>query len=87
MISYLLDPNRPMIYSVGENGVDDGGSLEPMRPEWIDASGWRGKDYVIDLERQPRRERIKMDDGVGGLSTRPASNGGAITEPSTQAGP
>lgn len=86
-IGYVSDPDRPRVYSVGEDGVDDGGSVEPMKPQWTHPSEWQRKDYVIDLVRQPRPAPAVLDDGVGGLSTRPTPEDEAIPEHSNQAGP
>jgi hypothetical protein len=53
-IIYLQDANRrPRVYSVGEDGIDDGGQPAPniiSRPE-----DYRSTDWVVDLVRQPRR--------------------------------
>jgi hypothetical protein len=49
---YVADPMRPRVYSVGEDGIDDGGwPAEPFasRPEDL-----RLTDWVVDLNRQPR---------------------------------
>jgi hypothetical protein len=54
-IIYLPDGgDRPRVYSVGEDGIDDGGQPAPTaiaRPE-----DFRSPDWVIDLTRQPRRQ-------------------------------
>jgi hypothetical protein len=50
---YLTDERRPRVYSVGEDGIDDGGAPAPAvisRPE-----DFRSTDWVVDLVRQPRR--------------------------------
>jgi hypothetical protein len=53
-IVYLSDGDgRPRVYSVGEDGIDDGGQPAPniiSRPE-----DYRSTDWVVDLVRQPRR--------------------------------
>ena len=72
-IGYIADPGRPIVYSVGENGADDGGSDKPMRPGMINTGRWQQMDAVFDLTRQPRSEPQELDDGVGGLSTQPAT--------------
>jgi hypothetical protein len=50
---YLPDPQRPRVYSVGDDGIDDGGTPAPnvvSRPE-----DYRSTDWVVDFVRQPRR--------------------------------
>ena len=50
---------NPVVYSVGEDGVDDGGSEQPLdsrRPDFR----WNQKDVVIRLTRQARKP--KTDD-------------------------
>jgi hypothetical protein len=52
-IVYQTDRDRPRVYSVGEDGIDDGGQPAPniiSRPE-----DFRSTDWVVDLVRQPRR--------------------------------
>lgn len=52
-LGYVPDPDRPVVYNVGENLTDDGG-YEPLptarRKEWQERS-----DDVRHLKRQPRR--------------------------------
>lgn len=52
---YVPDPQRPRIYSVGEDGIDDGG----MPPDRFIARSddSRSTDWVVDLVPQPRAER------------------------------
>ena len=50
---YLPDPKRPRVYSVGDDGIDDGGVAPPSntsRPE-----DYRSTDWVVDLQRQPHQ--------------------------------
>jgi hypothetical protein len=49
---FLPDAERPRVYSVGEDGIDDGGS--PADPYATRAEDMRLTDWVIDLSRQPR---------------------------------
>jgi len=46
-IRYLPKYNPPVLYSVGQDGKDDGGEGLPM-------SRWRGKDDIYPLVAQPR---------------------------------
>jgi hypothetical protein len=43
----------PIIYSVGLDGVDDGGNETPNDPKIRD-NPWEQKDYVVHLNRRPR---------------------------------
>jgi hypothetical protein len=52
LIAFSPDEGRPRVYSVGEDGIDDGGwpaDSYATRPEEL-----RMTDYVIDLKRQAR---------------------------------
>lgn len=52
-IVYLSEGDRPRVYSVGDDGIDDGGRPPPTyisRPE-----DYRTTDWVVELVRQPRR--------------------------------
>jgi hypothetical protein len=57
-IGYITDANRPRLYSVGENGVDDGGA--PPDPD----VNPRGSDIVVDLlpQTRPLPETREADD-------------------------
>jgi hypothetical protein len=48
---YVADPVRPRIYSVGVDGIDDGGTGYSALAS--DVPGPRAADLVVDLERQP----------------------------------
>ena len=56
-IRYRADGAKPMIWSVGQNEIDDGGSAESARKNGI-VNGvydrWGTKDAVVYLTRQPR---------------------------------
>lgn len=52
-LGYALDDSRPRVYSVGEDGIDDGGW--PADTNATQSSERRMTDYVIDLKRQPRQ--------------------------------
>src|SRR5205823_316826 len=48
---------QPFIYSVGEDGTDDGGSITPRSPKWKRVKPfepWNARDAVYHLSRQPR---------------------------------
>jgi hypothetical protein len=58
-IGYVAGGARSIVYSVGENGTDEGGSEQPtstqrgvVRPDRLDK--WRLQDAVLHLTRQPR---------------------------------
>ena len=49
-LHYIFDPVDPRIYSVGNNGVDDGGSEAPLNPKHIvtgSPSPWENRDAVF----------------------------------------
>jgi hypothetical protein len=75
-LRYIPDPTRPILYSVSQDGTDDGGS-ERVTVKNPRSSGapdkWLEADYVLHLTRQPRPPEEPPDDGVGGVSTRPAA--------------
>jgi hypothetical protein len=51
-IGYNTDPARPRLYSVGTNGVDDGGRpIDESKPRVQEE---RLSDEVVDLSRQPK---------------------------------
>jgi hypothetical protein len=52
-IVYRSEGDSPRVYSVGDDGIDDGGHAAPTyssRPE-----DYRSTDWVVELVRQPRR--------------------------------
>jgi hypothetical protein len=59
-ISYIPTGPRPRVYSVGPNGVDDGGRAED--PTASRAQNRLHSDLVIDLTRQPRETRTPEDE-------------------------
>ena len=75
----------PVVYSVGENGIDDGGSEQAAtsRPSYYQLSKWERLDTVQHYNRQPRPlpepayDDMEAYDEMEELSTEPA------TEPST----
>jgi hypothetical protein len=50
-LGYVADPAWPRVYSVGDNGVDDGG--RPPDPEVPMSERFRSSDDVVDLQRRP----------------------------------
>lgn len=66
-IRYAADNNRPRLYSVGENGVDDGGSDEAgFMPDGPIPGGKPQKDILIDLARQARTPGEAEKDAASG---------------------
>ena len=57
-LRYVPDPTKPLVYSVGQNGVDDGGSDRVLEKHAIrnakNIGKWQRADCVIPLTRQPR---------------------------------
>jgi hypothetical protein len=54
-LGYVSDSTRPVVYSAGEDGVDDGGSDASRNPRFPEWRGWNCRDFVIHLAPQPRR--------------------------------
>jgi hypothetical protein len=52
-VKYLARKDKPILYSVGEDGRDDGGS-EASRTSRTVSSRWHRQDAVMHLTRQPR---------------------------------
>ena len=72
-ILYRPDSANPIVYSVGENGIDDGGSEQSSNPRFRGrVSEWDMKDRVVHLTRQPRPppETDEPDDSA---ATRPTT--------------
>jgi hypothetical protein len=53
-LNYLPDAANPLLYSVGENGLDEQGNASPIHPR-NDPSRWECYDAVYHLTRQPRQ--------------------------------
>jgi len=53
-LRYKPDPKDPIIYSTGDDGIDDGGSTTPINPRRSQSNDWDRKDFVVHLNRQPR---------------------------------
>jgi len=65
-LGYLPDPADPILYSVGNDGVDDGGDPEPSR-ECVRYGGnlapeWAGRDAVVHLLPHPRSREDRSED-------------------------
>jgi hypothetical protein len=46
----LSDPGAPGIYSVGEDGIDDGGSRAPVNPRRNNSGRWEKRDAVLEMK-------------------------------------
>jgi hypothetical protein len=60
-IGYVAEADRPRVYSVGENGTDEGGSDKPL-PRKVYNVGryrWWDEDAVVDLKRQERKKDVE----------------------------
>jgi hypothetical protein len=44
------DPAVPSVYSVGEDGVDDGGSRAPVNPRRNNNGRWEKRDAVQEMK-------------------------------------
>lgn len=57
-LRYLPLHDPPILYSVGENGTDDGGSVKPMSGKkmtsYLATDRWREMDAVFSLQSVPR---------------------------------
>jgi hypothetical protein len=51
----LRATTQPIIYAVGQDGSDDGGSTRPSRASWDPVDPWTTRDTVYHLTRQPRQ--------------------------------
>lgn len=61
-LKYLPHASTPLIYSIGEDMSDDGGSETPINPRRQDPGEWELKDRVSPLYRRPRPEPIVWED-------------------------
>jgi hypothetical protein len=50
-LQYQSDPARPIVYSVGTNGSDDGGSDASAQGRAGGGGFWQGDDAVMHLSR------------------------------------
>lgn len=49
----VTDATAPLVYSVGEDGVDDGGSMTPTNPRRTNTGRWDKKDVVLQMKARP----------------------------------
>lgn len=54
-LGYRPHATDPILYSVGDDGIDDGGDASPTRSTNRDPSRWECRDAVYSLTRQPRK--------------------------------
>jgi hypothetical protein len=54
-LGYRPGEKRPIVYGVGKNGTDDGGSDKPLRKGIDYHHRWVEEDVVVDLKRQKRK--------------------------------
>jgi len=47
------DPSAPVVYSVGENGTDEGGSQTPINPRRAKPGRWEAADAVLAMKPAP----------------------------------
>ena len=73
-IRYINDPTKPTLYSVGPNGIDDGGSALPSNPNpprVMQRGPWNQLDFIVYLTRQPRPPADSDDDATDQEQTPP----------------
>lgn len=71
-ISYALDAAKPVLYSIGPNGIDDGGDPNSM-DDSNDSSQWGGLDIVFYLNGdRPENYSAKLQP-ASPSTTQPAS--------------
>ena len=64
-LKYINDPDKPIVYSVGEDGVDGGGSeLATRKNARANVDRWQKLDAVLHLKLQPRviANEVEMPD-------------------------
>lgn len=54
-LGYVPGGDRPVVYSVGANGTDEGGSDKPTRRGTPPGNRWAEEDAVVYLKVQPRK--------------------------------
>jgi hypothetical protein len=73
-VKFLPRANDPIVYSVGQDGVDDGGSEACNRPgRSVAINEWDMKDRVTHVKRQPRPAPQTDEDSVA-PSSEPTTN-------------
>ena len=74
-------PKDALIYSVGDDGIDDGGSEQPLNAQDPD-NPWTQKDVVLHLTKQPRTQSEQMPAAdQADPATRPSLYPGTIGPP------
>ena len=74
----------PIIYSAGTNGIDDGGSEQPIDPSRSTDNRWERKDVVTHLLRQPRTDNVdETDASIFPDDATPPAQGQPATAPAT----
>jgi hypothetical protein len=63
-IGYVADPSRPVLYSVGTNGTDEGGS-EKAPAKIVEPTRWSREDAVVHLRRKHGEFRPKPTQFLG----------------------
>jgi hypothetical protein len=86
-LKYLPAATQPVVYSIGDNGTDEGGSEAPLTVGRTVQWKWDAQDAVTHLTPQPRKspqpEEIKPLSGVDAESlASPATQPATTTRPS-----
>lgn len=79
-LGYVRGPDRPRLYSVGDNAVDDGG--RPPDPAGSSGQNQRTSDDVLDLARQPRPDPPDDDNEDEGDPASGADSGPGVDKDS-----
>lgn len=63
-LNYRADGDTPAVWSVGEDGKDDGGSREPTegRKPSLPTDRWQARDAVVPLKVLPREKSVIVGD-------------------------
>ncbi|MEA2733633.1 MAG: hypothetical protein QOE14_84 [Humisphaera sp.] len=69
----INDPDKPIIYSVGEDGLDDGGSEMPAKKKTPNPGRWDKLDAVFPLKLQPRALPAEMEEDQPPATTPPTT--------------
>ncbi|HEV8604516.1 MAG TPA: hypothetical protein VGQ99_04075 [Tepidisphaeraceae bacterium] len=60
-LRYAFDEKRPVVYSVGKDGKDDGGSEKLLRRGIAQHARWVQEDVVAHLKRQERKTGAEVE--------------------------
>jgi hypothetical protein len=66
--STAADPKEPIVYSVGQNGTDGGGSTAPNNPRRAGISRWETDDVVLRMRPKPLLKEKDEEEGDGNKS-------------------